>query len=265
MIKEQDVWERYGDRFVAVLDIAGFKSFLNNNSGTPDNVYNLLYQLKTICKDYESFATYNGEELLYAVTISDTVILITKDDRPDLFLSFLVIINQFFYKTFRYNRPMTGAIVYGNICVDRENVIIFGEAYQKAYLLQDSMDFYGVICDQSIENFIVGLTAEQNKACDDLLFRTNSYIKEQTPEDRLNLRWHRIVNDIPPVDGVIGDYYERSDLRFEALISQLQSEIESDDFIDKTKKINRIKSRISHTQELVAIMDPFDPDILEND
>ena len=57
----------------------------------------------------------------------------------------------------------------GNTFVDREQHLFGGEAYNKVYALQESMDYYGILCDPSIAEYLT-----KNRECKK---NTMAYIK----------------------------------------------------------------------------------------
>lgn len=166
-------WERTCNRFVAFLDIAGFKSLCNLHNEDHNYIYRILKLTTELCDLEENGVIYERDSL-YIIAISDSIIIITKDDSDESFSYFTLILGEVFNFTFCLS-PMNAVASYGNMTVDRENMIIFGNAYNRAYKLSNEMDYYGVLCDESFEAYIA---EKNNKFLDqDSFVKIQSYFK----------------------------------------------------------------------------------------
>lgn len=153
---ESGGWKVFSNRFVAFLDIAGFKATTKYHFYS----YSLLQAFKRIAiKEQEQYREGNMD-WLYIVAVSDSIIIFTKDDSVDSFCCFAHVVGRIFNKSLLFKRFLNVAMVCGNAYVDREQQIFGGKAYNRAYTLQESMDYYGILCDSSIAEYL-----EKNKNC----------------------------------------------------------------------------------------------------
>ena len=142
-------WDLNCKRFVAFIDIAGFKAMVHNEEAT--KIATILGEFKYIAdKECEE---YGKVGMLYTIAISDSIILISKDYSEDSFSCFCQSLGAVFNNTLTF-KLMTAAVAFGEMYVDRTNMIFFGEPYNIAYSLQEQMNYYGVLCDDSMSEYL---------------------------------------------------------------------------------------------------------------
>lgn len=187
------IWEEFCNRFVAFFDIAGFKHFRKNSS--VDEVKEMLIKMKDITvlqnRHFQPFG------YLYIINISDSIIVFTKDDSVESFANFSHFIGATFNQILLGYRSLNGAVAYGKIYVDRDEMIFFGEAYENAYELQDKMNYYGIACHESINNYFSVNDRKQNPeyyyTYHSLYVELESYFKskkENSSHRFLNFKWY---------------------------------------------------------------------------
>ena len=74
-------WELNCKRFVAFIDIAGFKAMVQNEEAT--KIATILGEFKLIAD--KQCEKYGKVDMLYTIAVSDSIIIISKDDSEDSF------------------------------------------------------------------------------------------------------------------------------------------------------------------------------------
>ena len=119
----------------------------------------------------------NHEELreyLYILNISDSIIVISKDDSEMALSCLTLAVGEIFNYSF-VQAPINGAIAHGLMSVDVKKNIFFGQAYNLAYMLQERMDYYGIVCDSSVEEFLQRISPDSTLHND--FIKTLSFFK----------------------------------------------------------------------------------------
>ena len=208
-------WKKSCNRFVAFLDIAGFKYFRKNHETR--EVKKLLLKIRNAIE----LQNCHFIEYLYVINISDSTIVFSKDDSVESFACFSHFVGAFFNQILLEDdllRLLNGAVAYGQICVDRDNVIFFGEAYEKAYKVQNDMNYYGIACDDSINNYFRVSDMKQNPDYYDCYHRlyveVKSYFKKgDSPRKCMNFSWYdfNLFDYKPKCTIYCGNYWQRID------------------------------------------------------
>lgn len=158
---ESHGWKVIEKRFVAFMDIAGFKATNQYEFYT----FFLLQALKEIAHDEQKSYVYDENEYLYVISVSDSIVIFSKDNSIESFCCFCHAVGRIFNKCVLLGRFMTAAMSCGMTYVDRKKMIFGGVAYDEAYLHQEQMDFYGILGAPSIIDFFI-----QNNNCTDDVF-----------------------------------------------------------------------------------------------
>ena len=149
-------WEITTERFVAYIDIMGFKDLVARS--THEEVYQMM---KTINEKREANASIkwsqSAEKLVRTTTYSDSIIIYSKDNTEDSFNSISSTVSGLTNDLFTEGIPHKGAIAFGKMTLDTDNSIFFGQPLIDAYLLQEELSFYGVIIHGSAERRITSL------------------------------------------------------------------------------------------------------------
>ncbi len=154
----------YENKFVAFIDILGFKNTIEQIDNDDNDLFNLVCNILCYLKD-ESI-DLDGEHSLPVYTeqdgrlietelgnpvitaISDCVVIST-DDTFDGFKSICNLVTKLFTRLYLDGIFMRGAITHGKIC--HTNEILFGTAYQLAYQKEETEAIYPrVIIDKSV-------------------------------------------------------------------------------------------------------------------
>lgn len=130
-------------RFVAMLDIMGFKDIVKKKSSI--TVYSLLKKV------YDEAISQRNFSKLKISLFSDTLLIISdggsKECYEDIVLSSAFFANLFIKNGYAIN----GAIAYGDVTFDEEKNICFGEPVIDAHLLQEDLFFYGIVLHDSAD------------------------------------------------------------------------------------------------------------------
>lgn len=248
-------WDLNCKRFVAFIDIAGFKAMVHNEEAT--KIATILSEFKLIAD--KQCEEYGMADMLYTIAVSDSIIIISKDDSEDSFSCFCQSLGVVFNNTLT-SKLMTAAVAFGEMYVDRTNMIFFGEPYNIAYSLQEQMNYYGVLCDDSMSEYLKTRELSTHNAIfyKRLFIELPSSLKEKTMneckscnemKERLNFKWFDMHFDptyrfVEP-DGVyVGTYFERLSCIFEK---------ERRALANCKKDMSKLERRISNTQEMIDL------------
>ena len=115
------------ERFVAMLDIMGFKNIVNSKSS--DEIYELF------CKvDNRKIISENCMGPIWTMIFSDTIIIVTKGgESSDLFA---LLTASIWYQRLLFDNgyALNGGISKGRIRVDKDKNIMFGKPIINAHL-----------------------------------------------------------------------------------------------------------------------------------
>ncbi|WP_294218187.1 hypothetical protein [uncultured Chryseobacterium sp.] len=155
--KDAEEWAVTNKRFVAFLDILGFKELVLRS--THEEIYNKLSEISNLKDDISpkildsSFSNENTKPI-EIITFSDSIIIFSKNDSLESFKVFIEALNWVFSRIIENKIAIKGAFAHGEISVDIKKQIYFGQALIDAYLLQEDVDYLGVVAHHSIDNFI---------------------------------------------------------------------------------------------------------------
>jgi len=187
-------WKPTDKRFVAFIDILGFKDLVMRSSHA--DIYSLLSKLSnhkdTIARIQESkqFSEMYEDVGIYTVSFSDSIALFSKNDSADNFDFFTYSTGWLFARAIENSIPLKGAIAYGEISINKTNQIYFGQAIIDAYLLEEELNYFGIIAHNSIDNFLNNLKEESEQRI--------RYVETSTPLkcgniSHLNLNWFDLL------------------------------------------------------------------------
>lgn len=197
-IAKEKKWKTTDNRFVVFLDIMGFKDFVSRNSH--EQVYDMMSKLslskEIIDTTLEKTDTDNKykEKGLYTTSFSDSLVLFSKDDSAISFEMITGATSFLFEQAMIDSIPMKGAIAHGVISVNKTKQIYFGQPLIDAYLLQEEVNYYGVVFHNSVDNYIY----KHSKEIDN--YTKNSYSEIKTPLKsglitHNNVNWFSSFND----------------------------------------------------------------------
>jgi hypothetical protein len=133
----------------------GFKDLVARNSH--DRIYELMKKVSEAIQSTKAHFSMvrnkdGKEEVLVTMTMySDSIMVYSKDASYDSLSCFVGTIASLTDDLFLEKIPHKGAVAYGKMTLDFNNSIFFGQPLIDAYLLQEELNFYGIVAHASIE------------------------------------------------------------------------------------------------------------------
>ena len=170
MPKKKEQWNPTCERFVAFLDIMGFRDMVVGS--THQSVYQILKSFRPTIDPIEYAAkrtlarkgvkTSNGEiyyfkSIVRPIVFSDSIILITADDSEDGAYEMFFNIEWVIRNAIRQGIPIKGAIAHGKQTADFNKSLHFGKPLIYAYELQNELLLYGAVLHHSMEKRLVDI------------------------------------------------------------------------------------------------------------
>lgn len=145
--EDKSEWKLTANRFVAFLDIMGFRDRVARNSH------------KTVLDSLTSLSVFISEKLPKDNTIvfsmfSDSIVFFTRDDTEDRFISISQLLCNVIKESIRLKIPIKGAISKGEMSVNPSKQLFFGQPLIDAYLLEEDVLYYGIVVHHSLEKII---------------------------------------------------------------------------------------------------------------
>lgn len=148
-------WLPTDKRFVAFIDILGFKDLVMRNNHL--YIYELLTEISKLRNLIDNWkdtldGRYSNSEL-YTVSFSDSIVIFSKSDTVADFDLFTFGIKWLFSGAIEKSIPLKGAIAYGEISLNKSNQIYFGQPIIDAYLLEEEVNYFGIVAHNSVEKY----------------------------------------------------------------------------------------------------------------
>ena len=181
-MQDNTEWKVKDLRYVAYLDILGFKDYVMRNS--IHAVYSRLKALNAL-RPEEQDPDYESEtsKRIKFTIFSDSVFIFSKDDDFVSLRHFLTYVKRVMRMALRKEIPLKGAIAYGNMAVDVKNNLFCGQPIVDAYLLEEDLQYMGVVFHHTYEEAYFKLSDTQIK-------RVSNWIKEVSTPFRYGKRTH---------------------------------------------------------------------------
>jgi hypothetical protein len=189
MAEKIEGWVETCDRFVAFLDIMGFKNMVLNH--THKEMLDTLTPFQSIINTIEEIARdglknkpllSNPNKILPLDTIvrpvifSDSIILVSNGNTEDSLLAIYAYLGAILRRALYNNIPIKGALAYGMQTADFNKSLHFGQPLIDAYELQEGLKLYGVVLHHTTERHIrdIGIFDKMN---DKFFFRWKTPIQ----------------------------------------------------------------------------------------
>ncbi len=189
----QTNWKTSDERFVAFLDILGFKDMIMRFEH--DHIYKTLNSLSSLRNTIEQWGApaddISSESLIYTASFSDSIIIFSKNNDFDTFKIFTSNVAYLFSKAIESGIALKGAIAYGQISINKSNQIYFGQPIIDAYLLEEEVNYLGLVAHNSIDRYLSSNSPGQNRT----LFETETPLKAGNIV-HTNINWFRHVNGL---------------------------------------------------------------------
>lgn len=185
-------WKTTDKRFVAFLDLLGFKDKVMRKSHS--EIYEELSKISKIKELIENNSLKQQKKFkdcdVYVVSFSDSIVVFSKNDSFENFEYFLIVIRALFSNSIKEKIALKGGMAYGEVSLNKAEQIYFGQPIIDAYLIEEDVNYLGVVADSSINYFIKENFESFNTSmiCKKLLFEEKSYLK-CGKINHLNLDW----------------------------------------------------------------------------
>ncbi|GHT30148.1 hypothetical protein AGMMS49574_08970 [Bacteroidia bacterium] len=150
-----DKWNITANRFVAFFDILGFKDRVMRESHQA--IYKDLSEiqineniLSEVLVD-TTIKKYFGNVDVCVVKFSDSIVLFSKNDSIEDFTLFLISARFLFHSFLKKDFLIKGGMAYGDISLDRDKQLYFGQPIIDAYLLEEDVNYIGVAAHNTID------------------------------------------------------------------------------------------------------------------
>jgi hypothetical protein len=169
-------WPIKGERYVAFLDILGFKDLVGRQ--THDEIYQKLNKISVTNRILQNLHNEEDENLknftkngrIKVVTFSDSIIIFSEKADEDNLNYFIFSVSFIIAKSFDLGIPMKGSVAFGEVSLNFRNQIFFGQAIIDAYILQEEVHYFGIVVHNSFENM-----------ANNTVLKGNHYIEKKTP------------------------------------------------------------------------------------
>ena len=181
-------WKTTDTRFVAFLDILGFKDKVMRKSHA--EIYEELSKISKLKDTVENRLSLKNTEKfydadVYVVSFSDSIVIFSKNDSFENFEYFLVALRGIFANSIRHKIAMKGGFAHGEISLNKTEQIYFGQPIIDAYLIEEDVNYLGVVAHSSINDYL-----HINKSSADHSILVKSLIFE----DKINLKSGKIMH-----------------------------------------------------------------------
>ncbi len=151
-------WKTTDKRFVAFLDILGFKDKVMRS--THEEIYAELNKISTAKRNLEESvnkdiiqSTFNDVDI-YIVSFSDSIVLFSKNDSEDNFNFFTIALIGLFSNAIKNKIAIKGAVAHGLVSLNKSEQIYFGQPIIDAFLLEEDVNFLGILCHNTIDKYL---------------------------------------------------------------------------------------------------------------
>jgi len=137
----------------------GFKDMIARTPHT--EIYEMMKKIDERKKFSEDLDwSHAKSKLIRTTTYSDSIMLYTKDESYNSLYSLVCTVSSLTHDLFIDGIPHKGSIAFGLMTLDNEKSIYFGQPLIDAYLLQEELNFYGIISHATAEILIAKYNAE---------------------------------------------------------------------------------------------------------
>ena len=181
-------WKVTDKRFVAILDVMGFKDMVARSSH--EDVLNKLrelsrYTMATTMSDY-------GKGKLHIVIFSDSIIVFSKDDSAEAAYAFTFAVRFIMCNAIKVKLGIKGGMAFGKLTVDPVHQLYFGQPLIDAYLLEEELQYYGVVLHHTAEEKILPLPNHYAK----LNFFNMPTKLRQCVVNHMNVNWFDLARNV---------------------------------------------------------------------
>lgn len=144
-------WQPTTSRYVVYIDIMGFKDLVTRNQH--HKIYEMMKSITEsmdVTQQVFGKTSKNSNNLLM-MTYSDSIIIYSEDGSIESQKNIIDGTANLLDFIIEDEIPFRGAIAFGNMTLDIENSIFFGQPLIDAYLLSEELAFYGIAVHATAE------------------------------------------------------------------------------------------------------------------
>jgi len=219
-------------RYVAFLDILGFKSILKN-VGSADSLGVQMSELlqasilsaltgKTANVDINQNLDVRTDIRVYQ--FSDAIILYTEEDKDESLYKVIVVLNLLFAQSILRGLPLRGALTFGDLYVNGS--IIVGEPMVKASELEGRQEWSGLIVDCKINSSLLSKLKDER-----LVTNWDVALKKLDDKQKIELE-RRLVLNWPQYCGIRVSSLEE----FEESMARFSGKSNKEEHLDKRNR-----------------------------
>lgn len=228
-------WVDTCERFVAFLDIMGFKDWVFQNTHESileaiekfrDGIIDALEKeaKKELTHPDSSLENFISQEssIVRPVLFSDSIILFSNDNSMDSVHKLLFAARFVLEEALSVGIPIKGAIAYGKLTADFDKSLYLGKPLIYAIQLQEELNLYGIVLHHTLEKFLNDVWMKDPF----FSFRDMNLYKYQAP-----MKKHRITHYVVGFD----DYIIQRD-KLNGMLLQLYNTVSGDArrYVDNT-------------------------------
>ena len=139
------------NRFVAFLDIMGFKDRVTRN-----NHNEILKELEVFQSNISQYISYHRSANVQLAMFSDSILIYSQDNTIKSLHALADITSHIMMYAIQQEKPipLKGAIAAGKMTCNQTKQLYFGQALIDAYLLEENVKYYGVLVHHSAEKYL---------------------------------------------------------------------------------------------------------------
>lgn len=229
-------WQMSCDRFVAFLDIMGFKRLV---ASTPaGDLYRLMrkFQDEANQADQTARAIVPGEvsgaaialvspssrllrtnSLLRNIQFSDALIVISRDASDAASLAIRLASIRIFLASLGDGIALRGAIAQGPVTADFRRSIFFGQPIVDAYLLEEEQKWFGIAEHESCSTaFPTGDSLEELGSDEIPISQAHKVPTPAGAKELVALNWTILLSDEAEIQGLLHTFMNHSDEKVRA-------------------------------------------------
>ncbi len=193
-------WKPTNSRFVAFLDLLGFKDMVAKN--THEGILEKFRSLSAFAQVHKrDFQAHN----VFATIFSDSIIIFSKDDSNEAAGDFIFFVRHLICRAIELRLGIKGGLAFGELTVDPLNQLYFGQPLIDAYQLEEELQCYGAVLHSTAEERLASIP---EKVVSKYNFtRIPTKLKKHGTIDMLNLNWYGLAITVKESHGFDIDKY----------------------------------------------------------
>jgi hypothetical protein len=154
-------WIITNDRFIAFIDILGFKDLVQRTEH--EELKDKMLRILSIIKDFierrnqevnkDINKNFESDLIEYQI-FSDSIFICTNTAEYNHFTHFILLLKIITFTLLKETIAFKGCISFGKITFDENSNLIFGQPIIDAYTMQEELKYIGIVLDNNAENEI---------------------------------------------------------------------------------------------------------------